>query len=81
MYKCTVETKQGVPELPRSTMYPEGSTHMNAMVPTTVKRGVQVVARKRRQSVSQVVTVILEDYLKERGELPKPERAKVAAGA
>ena len=54
----------------RPTLYPEGGAEMNVYVPGPVKVGLRVVAHRQRQSVSQLDTVILEDYLRRRGELP-----------
>lgn len=59
----------------RTPLYPEGSDTMNVVVPSTVKSGLQAVAIQRRQSVSALVTVILEDWLKEHAE---PEAVPVA---
>lgn len=56
--------------MPRNSLYPEGGTEMNVYVPVTVRDGLRAVAQRQRQSVSQLVTVILEDYLRRRGELP-----------
>jgi len=57
----------------RSAMYPEGSTTMTVALPVPLKAGLQRMAGRQRQSVSQIVTVILEDYLRRRGELAQPE--------
>ncbi len=54
-------------------IYPEGGTQMNVHVPDTVKYGLAVAAAQRRLSRSQLVTTILEDWLKAHSELPKPE--------
>ena len=56
-----------------AAIYPEGGTQMNVHVPEPVKYGLAVSAAQRRLSRSQLVTTILEDWLKARGEMPKPE--------
>ena len=63
----------------RGTLYPEGSTSVHAVVPVTVKAGLQGAAMKQRVSMSHLVTVILESWLRERGELPvrEPQEAAV----
>lgn len=57
----------------RQVMYPEGSDHLNLIVPIPVKAGLRTVAGRQRQSMSQIVSVVLEDWLRRRGELPQPE--------
>ena len=52
----------------RTPLYPEGAITMNVVLPSTVKRGIQEAATARRQSASALVTVILEDWLKEHAE-------------
>lgn len=42
---------------------------MHVVLPEPVKAGVTRLARRQRQSTSQLVTVILEDWLLRRGEL------------
>lgn len=54
----------------RAILYPEGAEHLNVIVPATVKEGLRTVARRQRQSISQLVGMVLEDYLRRRGELP-----------
>ncbi len=46
---------------------------MNVHVPDSLKYGLTVAAAQRRLSRSQLITTILEDWLKARGELPKPK--------
>jgi hypothetical protein len=46
---------------------------MNVAVPNTVKEGLDIVASRNRQSRSALVAVILEDWLKRRGDLPEME--------
>lgn len=54
----------------RPALYPEGLEQLSVTVPTPIKAALRIVATRQRQSVSQLVTVILEDYLRRRGELP-----------
>lgn len=61
----------------REGLYPEGSTTMNVVVPTSVKTGIARAAKRQRQSASALVTVILEDWLLRRGELREREEAAV----
>jgi len=61
----------------RKPMYPEGSTTMHLVVPSTVRSGITRLAQQQRQSTSQLVTVILEDWLLRRGELREAEEAIV----
>ena len=61
----------------QAVLYPEGRTTMNVVVSVPVKEGLRSVAQRQRQSVSQVVSIILEDYLRRRGELPAREEAAV----
>ena len=64
--------------MPRNSLYPEGAEQLNVIVPRPVKDGLRVVAQQHpRQSVSQLVAVILEGWLRERGELPEHEEATV----
>lgn len=56
--------------MPRNILYPEGAEQLTAMLPRPVKQGIRIVALRQRQSISQLVTVILEDWLRRRGELP-----------
>ena len=64
----------------RRPLYPEGGIEMNVYVPVTVRDGLRTVAghQRPRQSVSQLVTMIVEDWLRRRGELPMPEREEAA---
>ena len=64
--------------MPREGLYPEGSTTMNVVVPTSVKAGISRAAKRQRQSASALVTVILEDWLLRRGEVKAPEREEAA---
>jgi len=61
----------------RRTLYPEGATTLHVVVPTSVKGGIRRLAEQQRQSTSQLVTVILEDWLARRGELVEREAAAV----
>ena len=63
--------------MPRNVLYPEGAEQLNVVVPIPVKGGLRAVALRKRQSMSQIVAVVLEDWLKEHGELP--EREEVTA--
>jgi len=50
---------------------------MNNYGPKPVIEAITRVARQQRQSRSQLVFVIIEDWLRRRGELPPPERQEV----
>ncbi len=63
----------------RSVMYPEGSEQLNAIVPENVKRGIAVMAAKRRLSMSQIVAIVLEDWLRDHNALPEPAEREPAA--
>jgi len=63
--------------MPRKNLYPEGGTSMHAWVPTSLKEGLEQAASDQRQSVSQLVTIVLEDYLRRRGYLREQEKAAV----
>ena len=56
--------------MPRNILYPEGAESLSATVPKPVKEGLRIVARRQRQSIAQVVTILLEDALRRRGDLP-----------
>ncbi len=63
--------------MPRNILYPEGSEQLNVIVPEPVKRALRVAAQRHpRQSVSQLVSIILEDWLTRRGELSVREEVK-----
>ncbi|KKN46052.1 hypothetical protein LCGC14_0676710 [marine sediment metagenome] len=61
----------------RTALYPEGASMMNNYGPKPVIEAITRVARQQRQSRSQLVFVIIEDWLRRRGELPPPERQEV----
>lgn len=61
--------------MPRTKMYPDGRAQLNAIVPPNVKDAVNRLAVQQRQSTSQLVTIILEDWLSRRGELREREEA------
>lgn len=61
----------------RRKLYPEGATDVHWYILATVAQGVETSAGRNRQSVSQLVSLILEDWLRRRGELPLPEQEKV----
>ncbi len=61
--------------MPRNVLYPEGAEQLNVVVPKPVKDTLRIVALRQRQSMSQIVSVVLEDYLRRRGELPAREEA------
>ncbi len=61
----------------RTALYPEGASMMNNYGPKPVIEAITRVARQQRQSRSQLVFVIIEDWLRRRGELPLPEREDV----
>ncbi len=63
----------------RTALYPEGASMMNNYGPKPVIEAITRVARQQRQSRSQLVFVIIEDWLRRRGELPLPEREEVKA--
>jgi len=63
----------------RRRLYPEGSaTSLNLTVRKPIKAALVTIADRNRQSVSQLVMVMIEDYLMRRGELPLPEREEAA---
>lgn len=57
----------------RKSLYPEGSTTMHVVVSRPVKGSIDRAASRQRQSTSQLVNAILEDYLLRRGELREEE--------
>lgn len=59
--------------MPRTKMYPNGRAQLNAIVPPNVKEGMARAAVQQRLSTSQLVAVILEDWLARRGELRERE--------
>lgn len=63
--------------MPRRVMYPQGRAQLNVIVPPRVKEAIDRVAESQRQSTSQMVAVILEDWLLRRGELREREEAAV----
>ena len=63
--------------MPKKSLYPDGSLTMNVVVAASVKQGIFRAAQERRLSASQLVTVILEDWLMRRGELREREEAAV----
>ncbi len=63
--------------MPRNVLYPEGAEQLNVVVPKPVKESLRCVALRQRQSMSQIVSVVLEDYFRRRGELPAREEAAV----
>ena len=63
--------------MPRNVLYPEGAEQLNVVVPKPVKESLRGVALRQRQSMSQIVSVVLEDWLRERGSLPAREEAAV----
>jgi len=65
--------------MPRSKLYPEGGTSMHSWVPIPVKREFERAAREQRQSASQLLVIVLEDYLRRRGYLRHREPEKVTA--
>jgi hypothetical protein len=62
----------------RPPLYPKGATQMNVHIPLTIRDGLRSVAGRQHQSVSQLVCIILEDWLRHRGELPLPDREEAA---
>ena len=60
-----------------ATLYPEGREHLSVVVPRPVKDGLRRYAGNERLSMSQVVTVIAEDWLRRRGYLREREEAIV----
>lgn len=64
--------------MPRPALYPEGATQMNVHIPIPVRDGLRIAAQRQRQSVSQLVSIVLEDWLRRRGELPIREREEAA---
>lgn len=60
--------------MPRRKYYPDGRKQLNVIVPTQVKDRLDVLAQEQGQSTSQVVTRILSDWLRGRGELPDAEK-------
>ena len=65
--------------MPRRRLYPEGWKQLNTIVPVPVKDGIERLATDQRQSMSQIVTVILEDHLRRRGYLREREPEVVTA--
>lgn len=63
----------------RSSLYPEGSTTVNMVVPTTVKTRLRDVAIKRRLSMSAVATAIFEDWLR-RNTTDQPNLGALSGG-
>ena len=63
----------------RTALYPEGASMMNNYGPTPVIEAITRVAQRQRQSRSQLVFIIIEDWLRRRGELPAPEREGINA--
>ena len=61
--------------MPRNVLYPEGAEQLNVVVPKPVKDVLRVVALRKRQSMSQIVSVVLEDYLRGCGDLPARDEA------
>ncbi len=51
----------------RTKLYPEGSAQLNVIVPQPLKETLRRIAREHRQSISQLATLIIEDYLHRRG--------------
>lgn len=65
--------------MPRTSLYPEGRAQMNVIVSKLTKEAFEAVARDRRQSVSQIVSVVLEDHVRRLGYLRERAAEKVPA--
>jgi hypothetical protein len=63
--------------MPRTPMYAEGLEQLSLSVPATVKDGLRRYAVDERLSMSQVVTVALEEWLRRRGYLREREGVAV----
>lgn len=50
----------------RKPLYPEGSENLNIHIPTPLKDAIQEAAQEERQSASQLIVLILDDWLRQR---------------
>lgn len=63
----------------RSPLYPEKTERLTVSIRVPIKERMVVIANRNHQSVSQLVTVILEDWLLRRGELRERESEEATA--
>lgn len=61
----------------RPKLYPDGVAKLGISVPPAVKDGLQEAAIDQGQSISQLVTVVIEDWLRRRGYLREREGVAV----
>ena len=62
----------------RKPLYPQGIARLSLTVPANVREGLEEVAGRQRQSVSQLASIIFEDWLMRRGELREIESEPAA---
>lgn len=60
-------------------VYGEPTTVLYARVPQSVREALDNRRRRDRRTISALVSIILEDWLRERGDLPVRERDEVPA--
>ena len=58
----------------------EETTIIYVRVPRSVKLALDIRRRRERRSLAMLVSIALEDWLRERGELPLAEPEKMATG-
>lgn len=58
-------------------LYGEPTETIYVRVPQSVKRALDIRRKRERRSLAMLVSIALEDWLRERGELPVREEAAV----
>ena len=61
-----------------SKLYGEPTEIIYCRVPRSVKRALDERRKRERRSLAMVVSIALEDWLRERGELPVRQATEVA---
>ena len=60
-------------------VYGEPTEVIYARVPASVRRGLLSRCQRERRTISALVSIIIEDWLRERGELPVREPVEASA--